>query len=85
MVMVRRFLRCATALQYIERMLKIHTEEQIASLVGGSGAIWTTHALATNLSQLHELIIPPAGPIAVCSLGVFMWLHAKWRRNTKIQ
>jgi hypothetical protein len=64
--------------------MKIHTQEFIGSLLAGSGAIWITHMLATNLSRLHEFALPPAAPVSVCGVGMVIWLHAKWRRATRV-
>jgi hypothetical protein len=63
------------------RVIGIHREERIASLVAAAGVIW-----AVSIATSAALPVPalPAGPVEACSVGVVLWLHAKWRRSLKV-
>jgi hypothetical protein len=62
----------------------ISTEERMGSLVAAAGTIWATYAATTDYAALWRLQILPPGPLEVCALGILVWLHAKWRRSTKV-
>lgn len=62
----------------------ISTEERIGSLVAAGGTIWATYAVTADYAALWRLRLLPPGPLEVCALGILIWLHAKWRRSTKV-
>ena len=64
-------------------MLRIQTEERLASLISASGAIWSAYEGTKDFSGLLQFSILPPGPLEVCAIGVLLWLHAKWRRSAK--
>jgi hypothetical protein len=63
----------------------IRAEERLGSLVAGGGLIWTAHALTTHYEGLTRIGILPPGPLEICAIGVLIWLHAKWRRSTRVE
>jgi hypothetical protein len=46
--------------------------------------IWGAYAATVDYAGVLSLELIPAGPIEVCALGILIWLHAKWRRSTKV-
>ena len=62
--------------------MAIHGEEWIASLIASVGVIWAVRVTATSMLPAYatELTV---GPIETCSIGILIWLHAKWRRTLK--
>ena len=62
----------------------ISTEERIGSLVAAGGTIWATYVATVDYSSLWRMQIAPPGPLEVCALGILVWLHAKWRRSTRV-
>jgi hypothetical protein len=65
-------------------LLSISTEERLGSLIAAAGTIWATHAATIDYAGLWHFQIMPPGPLEVCALGILAWLHAKWRRSTKV-
>lgn len=61
--------------------MAIHGEERIASLIAAAGVIWVVRVITTSMLPAYatELAV---GPIVTCSIGILIWLHAKWRRIT---
>ena len=69
-----------------QRILRsIRWEESFASLVAAGGAIWTVYVATQHYANLLRLQIAPPGPIEVCALGILAWLHAKYRRSTRLR
>lgn len=62
----------------------IRWEERLASLVAAGGTIWAVYVATQDLANLWRLQISPPGPLEVCALGILLWLHAKYRRSTKV-
>ena len=62
----------------------ISTEERLGSLLAAGGTIWATNVATVDYASLWQMKILPPGPLEVCALGVLIWLHAKWRRSTKV-
>lgn len=67
-----------------EPLLAISTQERLGSLVTAGGMIWGAYAATVHFSGVLSLDLIPPGPIEVCALGILVWLHAKWRRSTKL-
>jgi hypothetical protein len=62
--------------------MAIHGEERIASLIAAAGVIWAVRVTTTSMLPSHAIELT-AGPIETCSIGILIWLHAKWRRSLK--
>ena len=62
----------------------ISIEERVGSLLAAGGTIWATYVATVDYASLWQMEILPPGPMEVCALGVLTWLHAKWRRSTKV-
>jgi hypothetical protein len=62
----------------------IRIEERFASLVAAGGMIWGVYVATVDYSNLWHLNIMPPGPVEVCMLGILAWLHAKYRRSTRV-
>ncbi len=67
-----------------EPLLAISTEERLGSLIAAGGMIWGAYAATVHFAGIVSFELIPPGPIEVCALGILVWLHAKWRRSTKI-
>lgn len=65
--------------------LGIRAEERLGSLIAAAGAIWAVHEATKGLANLFQLKILNPGPLEVCAIGILIWLHAKWRRATKVR
>jgi hypothetical protein len=65
-------------------LLSIRGEERLGSLVAAAGTIWAVYVATTDYANLWRMQIMPPGPIEVCALGILTWIHAKWRRSTKV-
>ena len=65
-------------------LLTIRGEERLGSLVAAAGTIWAVYVGTHDYDSLWRMQIMPPGPMEVCALGVLAWLHAKWRRSTKV-
>jgi hypothetical protein len=65
-------------------LFSIRAEERCGSLLAAAGATWATYVATVDYASLWQMQILPPGPMEVCALGVLVWLHAKWRRSTKI-
>lgn len=63
--------------------LRIHSQEQIASVVAAGGIVWAVK-IASSSFGLTPAVSLPIGPLELCSAGVAMWLHAKWRRSVRL-
>jgi hypothetical protein len=60
------------------------TEERLGSLIAAGGMIWGAYAATVDYAGVLSFEIVRAGPMEVCALGILIWLHAKWRRSTKV-
>lgn len=62
--------------------MAIQGEERIASLIAAAGVIWAVRVTVTSMLPAYatELTV---GPIETCSIGILIWLHAKWRRTVE--
>jgi hypothetical protein len=65
-------------------LLSIRAEERLGSLIGAAGTIWAVYVATVDYSNLWRMQIMPPGPVEVCALGILAWLHAKWRRSTRV-
>lgn len=65
-------------------LVSIATEERLGSLIAAGGMIWGAYAATVNYAGVLSFEIVRAGPMEVCGLGILIWLHAKWRRSTKV-
>lgn len=65
-------------------LLAIATEERLGSLIAAGGMIWGTYAATVHFAGILSIDLVPPAPIEVCALGILIWLHAKWRRSTKV-
>ena len=62
----------------------LHWEERLGSLGAGLGVIWGVHVSASHLAVLDALWETP-GPLELCAICSLIWLHAKWRRLTRLR
>lgn len=62
---------------------RLHWEERLGSMGAGLGAIWGAHVSATHPAILDALWETP-GPLELCAVATLVWLHAKWRRSTRL-
>jgi hypothetical protein len=67
-----------------QHLLSIPAEVRLGSLIAAGGTIWATYVATVDYASLWKMQILPPGPMEVCALGVLVWLHAKWRRSTKV-
>jgi hypothetical protein len=65
-------------------LLSIPAQERFGSLLAAAGTIWGTYVATVEYATLWTLQLAPPGPLEVCALGILVWLHAKWRRSTKV-
>ena len=65
-------------------LFSIRAEERCGGLLVAAGAAWATYVATVDYASLWQMQILPPGPVEVCALGILVWLHAKWRRSTKI-
>lgn len=64
--------------------LSIRGEERVGSLIAAAGTIWAVYVATVDYNSLWRMQIMPPGPVEICALGILAWLHAKWRRSTKV-
>jgi hypothetical protein len=65
-------------------LFSIRAEERCGGLLAAAGAAWATYVATFDYASLWQMQILPPGPVEVCALGILVWLHAKWRRSTRI-
>jgi hypothetical protein len=65
-------------------LLSIRAEERLGSLIAAAGTIWAVYVATHDYDSLWQMQIMPPGPVEVCAVGILAWLHAKWRRSTKV-
>ena len=63
--------------------LSVRAQERLGSLTAAGGTIWAVYVATVDYANLWRMQIMP-GPVEVCALGILIWLHAKWRRSTKV-
>jgi hypothetical protein len=61
-----------------------HWEERLGAMGAGLGVIWGVHVTATHPGILDALWETP-GPLELCAICTLIWLHAKWRRSTRLR
>jgi hypothetical protein len=64
--------------------LSIRGEERLGCLIAAAGTIWAVYVATVDYNNLWRMQIMPPGPVEVSLVGVLAWLHAKWRRSTKV-
>jgi hypothetical protein len=64
-------------------MIKIRTAERLASVISAKGVIWVSYAASKDFVTVWQLPVVPSGPLEISTLGIVLWLHAKWRRSLK--
>ena len=65
-------------------LLSISTEERFGSLIAAGGIIWGVYVATQNFAGVWSFDLVRQGPMEVAALGILIWLHAKWRRSTKV-
>lgn len=65
-------------------LVSIRAEERLGSLIAAGGTVWAVYVATVDYANLWRMQIMPPGPVEVCALGILCWLHAKWRRSTKV-
>jgi len=65
-------------------LLSIRAQESLGSLIAAGGTVWAVYVATVDSANLWRMQIMPPGPVEVCALGILAWLHAKWRRSTKV-
>jgi hypothetical protein len=73
-----------SAKQTDSSLLSVRGEERLGSLIAAAGTIWAVYVATHDYDNLWRMQIMPPGPVEVCALGILAWLHAKWRRSTKV-
>lgn len=64
-----------------ERPHRPHTraEEGLGAFIASLGAVWAVfETVVQGVNPWHFHLVPP-GPPEICTLGILIWLHAKWR------
>ncbi len=62
----------------------LHWEERLGSLAAGIGVVWGVHVAATHL-RIVDSLWETSGPLELCAISTLIWLHAKWRRSTRLR
>ena len=65
-------------------LLSMRAEERLGSVLAAAGTAWLVYVATTDFNHMWQMRIMPPGPVEVCAVGILMWLHAKWRRSTKV-
>jgi hypothetical protein len=65
-------------------LLSIRAEERLGSLIAAGGTIWAVYVATVDYANLWQMQIMRPGPVEIGALGILIWLHAKWRRSTKV-
>jgi hypothetical protein len=65
-------------------LLSISTEERFGSLIAAGGIVWGVYVATQNFTGVWSFDLVRQGPMEVAALGILIWLHAKWRRSTKV-
>ena len=62
----------------------IRMEELLGSLMTGGGAAWITYVVTVGGIQPSALVWN-SHPVEVAGIGMLIWLHAKYRRATRVK
>jgi hypothetical protein len=62
----------------------VRTEERIGSIIAGIGMILVAQSVTKDLPGVLRLGIMHPGPLETCAIGILIWLHAKWRRASRV-
>jgi len=65
-------------------LVGISTEERVGSLIAAGGIIWGVYVATQNFAGVWSFDLVRQGPMEVAAIGILIWLHAKWRRSTKV-
>ncbi len=65
-------------------LLSIPAQERLGSLIAAAGTVWAVYVATVDYNNLWRMQIMPPGPVEVCALGILAWLHAKWRRSSRV-
>jgi hypothetical protein len=65
-------------------LLSVLAQERLGSLIAAAGTVWAVYVATQDYNNLWRMQIMPPGPVEVCALGILAWLHAKWRRSTRV-
>lgn len=65
-------------------LLSIRGEERLGSLIAAGGTIWAVYVATVDYNSLWRFQVMQPGPLEICAVGILAWLHAKWRRSTKV-
>jgi len=65
-------------------LISIAAEVRLGSLIAAGGMIWGAYTATADYAGVLSLDLVRSGPAEVCALGILIWLHAKWRRATKV-
>jgi hypothetical protein len=65
-------------------LVSISTEERFGSLIAAGGIVWGVYIATQNFAGVWSFDLVRQGPMEVAALGILIWLHAKWRRSTKV-
>ncbi len=60
-------------------------QERIGSLIAAFGTAWGVKVATDGLSSLSNLILPIGGPLEMTSLGILLWIYAKYRRSVVLR
>jgi len=63
------------------RWLRIGMEESAGWLMTGGGAAWAVNLLGNGMPLDSPALTQPE---EIAAIGALIWLHAKWRRFTKV-
>jgi hypothetical protein len=64
--------------------ISISSEIRLGSLIAAGGMIWGAYTATQAYAGVLSLDIVRHEPMELCALGILVWLHAKWRRATKV-
>ena len=65
-------------------LISISTQERLGSLIAAGGIVWGVYIATQNFAGIWSFDLVRQGPMEVAALGILIWLHAKWRRSTKV-
>lgn len=57
-------------------------EEGFGALIVACGAIWAVYQVIFDRVSPWQLQLYPPSPVEICSLGILIWFHAKWRHSS---
>jgi len=62
----------------------LHWEERVGALGAGIGVIWGVQ-ISTTDPRVLDTLWQTGGPLELCAICTLIWLHAKWRRSTRLR